>query len=97
MAVLVLVAVLVNLILIVATYSDRTVCLCAQAFMYIPLVGQGVAYSIYAAALWPSVQATVDQVRQQSPLKSPPTFRDCLGHLTGGVLADVSSGFGVAE
>ena len=63
--VLVLVAMVVNLILIVAIHSDRAVCACAQAFMYIPLVGQGVAYSIYAAALWPSVQATVGQVRQR--------------------------------
>ena len=30
-------------------------------FMYLPLIGQGVAYSVYASALWPSVQMVVKQ------------------------------------
>ena len=30
-------------------------------WMYLPLIGQGCAYSIYASSLWPSVQATVQQ------------------------------------
>lgn len=30
-----------------------------KLWMYIPLIGQGAAYSIYASALWPSVQMVV--------------------------------------
>ena len=58
--------------------------------MYIPLVGQGVAYSIYAAALWPSVQATVGQVRQRLPISEDPQRHFDLGpHFDGHVLADI--------
>jgi MFS family permease len=31
------------------------------AWYYVPLIGQGCAYAIYASSLWPSVQATVQQ------------------------------------
>ena len=30
-------------------------------FMYLPLIGQGVAYSVYASALWPSIQMVVQK------------------------------------
>ena len=29
--------------------------------MYVPLIGQGVAYSIYSSSLWPSIPLTVEQ------------------------------------